>query len=280
LTEQLVGSATGSLAHEQVLQILADSSLSAADLAWLQEEMAQVYAGGFTPIHHEGDRICLLDTVQHVFTEGGWAEGHVIPRELSHLFGFWGNVDYWGEPPKGRLQCLTLSMAHVGRDEFLAKAFELYDRADQVSQMTPYQCRRTGGPTLESMVESLDKRKYALIWLMFPAVERVSNLTFGHKALHDGTLVALALRRWHIEKGSYPPELAMLVEGRYISELPVDPFGDGPPIYRLTDDGFILYSLGLNFTDDGGKPALNKIGRPRLFAGGGDIVIWPPVYVP
>jgi hypothetical protein len=71
----------------------------------------------------------------------------------------------------------------------------------------------------------------------------------------------------------------MLVEGQYIGELPLDPFSDGPPVYRRTDDAFILYSLGLNFADDGGEPGLGRTGRSDLLARGGDIVIWPPAYV-
>ncbi len=281
LVEQLTGSALGSMAHEQVLQIVANPSLSAADLSWLQEQMTEVYAGGFLLIHLESDRLCLLDTVQHVFTKGGRGGGHVIPRELARLFEMIGpDVSYWGPPPNGKLQYLRLSMAHVRRDEFLTKANELYDRADLLTRMTPYQGRQAGIRNLEKTIDSLDKRNYALIWWIFPAAERVSDLTFGHKALHEGTVVVLALRRWRLEKGSYPAELNMLVEEQYLRELPLDPFRDGPPVYRRTQEGFLLYSLGPNFTDEGGRPALDRTGRPRLFAGGGDLVFWPPAYVP
>jgi hypothetical protein len=124
----------------------------------------EIYAAGFMPIHLEGDRLGLLDTVQHVFTEGGRGQGHVIPRELARLVEMiGGSVGDWGPRPKGRLQYLRLSMAHVRRDEFLAKANELYDRADQLTQMTPYQCRQAGIRNLETTIESLDRRKYALI---------------------------------------------------------------------------------------------------------------------
>jgi hypothetical protein len=281
LVEQLTGSALGSMAHEQMLQLIADPSVAAADLSWLQEQITEVYAGGFPLIRLESDRLCLLDTVQHVFTEGGRGGGHVIPRELARLFEMMGgDVSYWGPPPKGKLQYLRLSMAHVRRDEFLAKANDLYDRADQLTQMTPYQCRQAGIWNLERTVGSLDKRKYALIWWIFPAAERVSALTFGHRAMHEGTLIVLALRRWQCEKGNYPAELNMLVEGQYLRDVPLDPFRGGPPVYRRTGDGFLLYSPGLDFNDDGGKPGLDRTGRARLFAGDGDLVFWPPVYIP
>jgi hypothetical protein len=279
--EYLAGCALSRAAHQQILQILADPSLSAADLSWLQKELTEVYAAGFPLLRLQADRFYLLDTVQHVFTKGGPGGGHVIPRELARLVKMiGGNVGDWGPPPKGRLQYLLLSMAHIRRDAFLAKANELYDQADVLMQKAPYQCRQVGICSLEKTIESLDRRKYALVWWICPAAERVSEMAFAAKALHEGTLLVLALRRWHLERGGYPPELRMLVEGQYLRELPLDPFGDGPPVYRLTQDGFLLYSLGLNFTDEGGNAGLNKAGRAQLFARGGDLVFWPPAYVP
>jgi hypothetical protein len=279
--EYLTGCALSGFAHQQILQTLADSSPSAADLSWLQGELTEVYADGFPLARLQADRLCLLDTVQHVFTEGGPGGGHLIPRELAQLVEMIEeNVGDWGPPPKGKLQYLRLSLAHARRDELLAKANELYDRADQLTQMTPYQGRQAGIRNLDRTIESLDRRKYALIWWMLPGAERLSDMAFASKALHEGTVLVLALRRWCLEKGSYPAKLRMLVGGQRLREVPLDPFSDGPPVYRVTRDGFLLYSLGPNFTDEGGKPGLNRAGQPRLFVHGGDLVFWPPVYVP
>ena len=35
--------------------------------------------------------------------------------------------------------------------------------------------------------------------------------------------------------------------------MPVDPFTGEPYHYRTTDDGFLLYSVGQNLTDDNGR---------------------------
>jgi hypothetical protein len=55
----------------------------------------------------------------------------------------------------------------------------------------------------------------------------------------------------------------------------MDPFSDKPLIYRRTGDNFILYSLGPNFEDDGGKPATDSKGRPKKWLDNGDTVFWP-----
>jgi len=38
-----------------------------------------------------------------------------------------------------------------------------------------------------------------------------------------------------------------------LSEVPTDPFSGNPLIYRKTPSGFIVYSVGSNGKDDGGR---------------------------
>ncbi len=63
----------------------------------------------------------------------------------------------------------------------------------------------------------------------------------------------LAIRLHQQETGSNPERLADLVPG-ILPAVPADPFGSGPLIYRRTDDGYQLYSVGPNGKDDGGTP--------------------------
>jgi hypothetical protein len=55
-----------------------------------------------------------------------------------------------------------------------------------------------------------------------------------------------------LTEGSPPESLANLVP-KYLSAVPQDPFGDGPLIYRRSNDGYLLYSVGGNRRDDGGE---------------------------
>jgi hypothetical protein len=47
---------------------------------------------------------------------------------------------------------------------------------------------------------------------------------------------------------------------------------DKPLVYKKTDDNFILYSVGPNFTDDGGEPGKGKSGRIKNWTDNGDTV--------
>jgi hypothetical protein len=63
--------------------------------------------------------------------------------------------------------------------------------------------------------------------------------------------VALALAAYRARYEEYPSELAELVPD-YLGDLPLDPYSDGPLIYRRNGVGFLLYAVGPNLVDDGG----------------------------
>ena len=63
----------------------------------------------------------------------------------------------------------------------------------------------------------------------------------------------LAVRSYRREHGDLPEALSVLVPD-YITAVPNDPNSDGRLIYRVTDDGYLLYSIGPDGKDDGGRP--------------------------
>ena len=67
------------------------------------------------------------------------------------------------------------------------------------------------------------------------------------------TIAALAVERFRLNHGEYPASLEQLVP-TLLSSVPTD-FMDGQPLhYRRTgDERFLLYSVGLDCLDDGGK---------------------------
>lgn len=70
-------------------------------------------------------------------------------------------------------------------------------------------------------------------------------------------MLTLALRAYNLEHGQYPMSLSELVPA-YISMVPDDPFAmKGPIYYKLAGNGYVLYSLGPDCKDDGGKAIAN-----------------------
>jgi hypothetical protein len=62
----------------------------------------------------------------------------------------------------------------------------------------------------------------------------------------------LAVRAFFAEKGHFPKSLEELVP-TFIATVPEDPFSGQPLRYRLEGTTFVLYSVGQDRQDDGGK---------------------------
>lgn len=98
---------------------------------------------------------------------------------------------------------------------------------------------------------------YIIVALTFPAVTSFINMVIYRQALVNQSVIACALERYRIEKGSYPDSLdaVKLADGK---SLPLDPIHEKPMGYRKTADGrYALWSVGFDGKDDGGKRTLN-----------------------
>ncbi len=97
-----------------------------------------------------------------------------------------------------------------------------------------------------------------LPWYAFLSKAMVGDFesSFLKEAQLEATLLAartgLACRLYKSHNGAYPVSLDALVPG-ILSEAPIDPFTGKPLIYRREGTGFIVYSLGSNQKDDGGR---------------------------
>ena len=166
------------------------------------------------------------------------------------------------------------SMIHARRDDTVAKFNELFDKFTEIAKMTPYQ-RHVRNLRSDDLISALPKYRYFLIDICTPAVDRVSEIGYRGKASYETIVTILALKRWRLEKNAYPATLDELVAAGYLKALPRDPYSDKPLVYERTDDDFVLYSVGPNFSDDGGKPGTDSRGRVSKWRDNGDTVFWP-----
>lgn len=79
------------------------------------------------------------------------------------------------------------------------------------------------------------------------------------KAFRDCAQTAIAIKRYQLAHGKLPDSLAQLVP-TFIPEIPADPFNGKPLQYRQENEGFYIYSVGPDLTDDGGIE-LNEKGQ-------------------
>jgi UDP:flavonoid glycosyltransferase YjiC (YdhE family) len=83
--------------------------------------------------------------------------------------------------------------------------------------------------------------------------ERKHNRVIAHERLMTAEL---ALRCYQSEQGRLPSSLEQLVP-EYLQQVPLDPFSGRPVIYHPQGTNWLLYSVGEDGVDDGGK----RVGR-------------------
>ena len=84
------------------------------------------------------------------------------------------------------------------------------------------------------------------------SVERSFRLVLRPRTYQRQLQMVLALRAYHEAKGAYPATLNELVPA-FLPKISTDPFAGKPMSFRREGDGYVLYSIGLNGKDDGGK---------------------------
>jgi hypothetical protein len=119
-----------------------------------------------------------------------------------------------------------------------------------------------------SAIEQQRMRPYdALSKLLLPALGRFAEKCARAQSSVDLARVACALERYRLVNGQFPDNLETLAP-KFIEKLSSDVINGQPLKYRRSDDGqFVLYSVGLNETDDGGQIALTKSGNADINKG-------------
>ena len=89
-------------------------------------------------------------------------------------------------------------------------------------------------------------------------VPRKLRLSMKYRRARMGLLlVDLAVRNYEAEKGGLPQTLNELVP-KYLPFLPKDDFSGNDFIYRPQTNGYLLYGVGSDGKDDGGKPLVGR----------------------
>lgn len=97
-----------------------------------------------------------------------------------------------------------------------------------------------------------------LPWYSYLSKTFLSNAEAAHlktasfEAFALAARTGLACRVFKLRTGHYPDRLEELVPA-LLGAVPTDPFTGKPLVYRRAGDGFMVYSLGSNRKDDGGR---------------------------
>jgi hypothetical protein len=240
------------------------------------------------------------DLIQRHYTDDGHGDGLPCPDYFVRLQA-WVAPRYRVVPIEGpardRWMLPALSAVMAGRRETLTKAHHLLAGYEAEARVPLWERQALNvDRELESLQESpLDCLRYLPVVTLMPSLGDATLEGEYAIQIRDATLTAIALELYRRHHGSWPVSLSELTP-RLLPQVPPDRYDGKPLKYRLVEGQPLLYSVGVDRDDDGGRVPRGKDGNARADmwrplsdlqprAGDptwqpppdGDWVLWPPV---
>lgn len=116
---------------------------------------------------------------------------------------------------------------------------------------------RRAGETYYKQIEFLEKERlvpwyYKATEVLLPAFSSAFLKEATLEAMMLATKAGLACKIYRNKTGHYPETLEALVPDM-LPEVPIDPFTGKPFVFRIQNGELLIYSLGSNQKDDGGR---------------------------
>jgi hypothetical protein len=129
----------------------------------------------------------------------------------------------------------------------------------EAAQLPTHQ-RRSASDAVVAKIGTIPKI-HILLRAFMPALGRITMIDIRIIAQLRTARVGLAIERYRLASGSLPDALSDLVP-TYLDGVPKDPFDDKGLRYKKLETGFVVYSIGEDGNDDGGKERPRKRPRP------------------
>jgi hypothetical protein len=263
------------------------SLLSDAELQQLAHRLAKP-DNDSELINFHGEQFMFRDLLQRMYTDDGSGNGRFTPTGIEFLQSLGTPHDF--QPPQSPALKLAgpMMMLAASRKDLLDADDALINFADanlhrplRDADWSAYQQR------VDQMRSSLIKSiRYALVLVIAPSLERTQWTAERYLGRRDGVLVALALEVYRRHNGHYPQTLNELTP-LLLPSVPSDRITGEPVHYRIVDEQPIVYSVGVDRKDDGGRPpkivgnrsAVNDAAKWNIpkgqFVPDGDWILYP-----
>jgi hypothetical protein len=208
--------------YDHDLKLLHSGKLN---LAGFLEQMGNMYTNGPTITKW----VWLDNILKKVYPPivlGFWAEPHHFAQERADQLNFYNRVIAWAGSPEHQLleNFKTMQQQGPGVSPFVYKLPHSY-----------------GNGTLENY----QKESYK-------GIDRIARAMLTYRAHCRCIAAALAAERYRLDQGTWPTTWEQL-SPKYLPTTLLDPFTGKPLFLKTLPDGLMIYSVGYNGIDDGGK---------------------------
>jgi hypothetical protein len=119
------------------------------------------------------------------------------------------------------------------------------------SSQLPYHKRQAAVNAIDARIQKTSKA-HVLLHAIMPALARITTIDTRNIAQLRTARVGLAIEHYRLAAGKLPDKLSDLVPD-YLDSVPRDPFDGNELQYKKLKIGFVVYSIGEDLIDDGGK---------------------------
>jgi hypothetical protein len=264
LIESLVGIAVDHIAADADLAFLDAAKLDAKRLKACLRDLQEL-----PPLPNIADKLDLterfwaLETVMLVDRDGVvildlFAGGNAEPDPLAKMLGKWMTSDVQWDPALRNMNKVYDRMAAALRVKDRTKRNEELRQVE--AEIKAIKVSLTEGKDIARTIlgaKSIGeaKGKYVgdvMICLLVPATMKVQQAADRAEQTQRNLHLAFALAAYKADEKCYPKTLDA-VAPKYLLAIPNDLFSGKGLIYRPGENGYLLYSVGVNGQDDQGQ---------------------------
>ncbi len=277
--EQLAGMRLKKVAVDSTLLILNRKQVDSSDLKLFQYTLQEQLDKDAYTLDFEVEKMVLYDILQMTFVDNSRGTGRLSCTMIKYFQTMCG----WEENLK--LTCKLLFNCFFGltRNDMVIRIEEKFASFDVLKTKTPWQLHKDDPAYFErSDMSYCDNCDGFVLADFFPPTYDIFNSYYKVKTDGKALLAVLAILRFKADNHRLPAALVELTDTGYLKCFPMDPYSDGPLVYKPAGDSFKLYSVGEDLVDDGGSNEVKTRQGPRLreitFGTGlrsPDIVYWP-----
>jgi hypothetical protein len=237
----------------------------------------------------DGERSIFYDCMQRLYTDNGDGDGRLALQVTKdkNLFQLLDDVGgnseaaIFGKPGVATLSMPLVNLLVASRSA-MSEVYDKYTNKALAMLDKPYWEWSRKLPLDDEIAllaqDPIARFRYLFVVLLTPSYEGALNRIVANDGNRDGALIGLALELYHRENGKWPKSLAVL-SPRWLPAIPADPITGQPLRYKVVKDRPIVYSVGIDGDDDGGRWVNNAngdtfadLGAPNHFDGVGESV--------
>ena len=233
----------------QLKQFMASATLTSQQWARIRKEMKdnRFVFGDYEPLRYY-DRLFILSGLQASVIYPG--KGFVIQQEVTKAAeGKYGTKVDWNEAMRHFNRTFDNEIRNHTEQSCL-KLFAWHKRDVELRE-----------PRFKKELETLQPKtmaEWSRLLGEWTAIQTANSTvsviraSLKHELVEKMTDISLAICQFRSKTGKVPQTLGELVP-EYVTEMPQDSFSNQPLNYRANDNGFKIYSVGIDGVDDDGK---------------------------